>query len=303
MDERYEKNYLIDQTTLEEVWRENDSGFSYYAAECNPNLFPGRMYPWHWHIYVQFFYVLEGQVSYQLQSGIYTFQKGDGGFINSNVLHMIPDKCSRNARFIEELFYPAFIGGIARNDIMTHYVLPVVEDSAFDVFKLEGYDPEHREILDMLREAYEIYAGKEECYELLTHSKVTFLWARFYQLTGKYRNGQRSTPSSGRLKAMLLYINEHYTEKVALGQIAEAGACSKRECNRVFQSQLHVTPFQYLSQIRMNKAASLLSNTNAPVTLISENCGFSDSSHFTKAFKAQYGITPKEYRKHRKSEY
>ena len=292
----YKDLYQIDQNTKEEAWKGYNPGFSCYAAICNPNSFPGRAYPWHWHSYVQFFYVLEGTITYQLPSGSYTFFKGEGGFINSNALHTLTNKCSIDASFIEELFYPEFIGSVDRSDIMKCYVQPITENTSFDIFKLDNQNPKSVNILSLISDIYEIYTKKEECFELYIRSKLSLLWADFYQVSKESRETIISTPSSGRLKTMLLYINEHFTDKITLDDIAEAGTCSKRECNRVFQTQLHITPFQYLTQLRLNKAAAMLRNSNIPITHISESCGFTDSSHFTKAFKAQYDVTPKQYR-------
>lgn len=292
----YDNLYQINQTTKEEAWNTYDPAFSFHASLCNPNSFPGKAYPWHWHGYVQFFYVLEGYITYQLPSGSYTFAKGDGGFINANALHMLTSKCSRDACFIEVLFYPEFIGSISRNNIMTRYVQPITENTSLDIFKFDGKKPEYQNILTLLKDAYEIYIKKEECFELFIRSTLSLLWADFYQITKENRHELIGTPSSDRLKVMLLYMNEHYTEKITLDDIAEAGTCSKRECNRVFQTQLHVTPFQYLMQLRLNKAVVMLNDSNASISHISESCGFTDSSHFTKAFKAQFMMTPSQYR-------
>lgn len=295
--ENYEGKYKIDRTTLEEVWKEYDAGFSFYASECYPNRFPEGYYPWHWHEYVQFFYVLKGEITYQLLDGTHIFREGEGGFINSNALHTLKNASGGNPLMIEELLYPTFIGGIEHNDIMAKYVLPVSGDESFAMFRLEKDVPEHQNILRLLQEMYRLYTDREEGFELQIHARISLLWADFYRLTKDRRQAIHADVSStGRLKAMMLYITEHFADKITLDEIAAAGTCSRRECNRTFQTRLKLTPFQYLSQIRMNKAVTMLRNTNIPITELAENCGFSDSSHFTKAFRAEYGVTPRQYR-------
>ncbi|MGN0357554.1 MAG: helix-turn-helix domain-containing protein [Blautia sp.] len=292
-----EEIYMINTTTLEEVCNEASPGFAYFASICNPHLFPGSEYPWHWHSYAQCFYVLEGQIDYQLPSGTFRFKKGDGGYINSNILHKMACRTSGTCLFTEQLFAPSFIGGFVHNVIMTKYVLPITNNSAFEIFCFRQENPDHQELIEHLKNAYELFKNKDDCFELLIRVEYSLFWSKFYKLTGEYRNTLSGSHSSARIKAMLHYINEHYMQKITLDEIAAAGACSTRECNRSFKNELHTTPFEYLAQIRMNKAVGYLTTTSYPITLISEMCGFSDPSHFTKSFKAIYHMSPKEFRR------
>ncbi len=61
--------------------------------------------------------------------------------------------------------------------------------------------------------------------------------------------------------------------------------------------QIHGTSaFQYLLDFKMNHACCLLADTNKPIIEIAEQVGYKYNSHFAKAFKKRYGITPTEYR-------
>lgn len=290
-------NYTINSATMEEICADHRLGFPFFAKCNEPHMFPNGIYPWHWHSYVQFIYVLEGRVEYKLESGSYLFRRGEGAFINSSVMHTLSCSNSKKCKYIELLFSPLFIGGSMQNDIMRNYVRPITDNSSFDIFRLDPDEEEHEEILDLLSEAYELFERNEEGAELLISSTLTLMWARFFSLTKPIRQTLvEDRPSSNRLKAMLFFINENYSERITLEQIAAAGTCSRRECNRTFKSQLGTTPFEYLTTIRMNKAATLLINSTMPITQISEQCGFSDPSHFTKAFKASFMKSPKQYR-------
>ena len=104
--------------------------------------------------------------------------------------------------------------------------------------------------------------------------------------------------SSSRIKLMITYLNEHFIEKVTLNEIAAAGMCSRRECNRAFQTQLHTTPFEYLLNVRLQQACQYLVNSCHSITDISISCGFSSTSYFTKLFREKFGCSPREYRRH-----
>ena len=297
-----ENTYSINQSTLEEICIEHNASFSYYSNGCNPHVFTEGIYPWHWHSYMQLFYVVEGEMEYQLPSGNYIFRKGEGGFINSNILHKMICRTSSPCFYIEHLFSPSFIGGYFHSDIMIKYVKPVSENPDFDIFKFDNKDPIQQDILKNIQLCYDLFQKKESCYELVVRANLSLLWVSFFKVTATVREHSSKKISSGRIKAMLLYINEHYQEKITLDQIAEAGACSTRECNRSFKKQLKTSPFGYLNELRLHKASFMLLNSNRSIIEIAEECGFSDSSHFSKSFKTAFNTTPKQYRQENKQQ-
>lgn len=56
-----------------------------------------------------------------------------------------------------------------------------------------------------------------------------------------------------------------------------------------------MAPNDYLKIIRLNKATELLQQTDIRINEVSEMIGFSSSSYFSKCFKAQFGVLPKDY--------
>lgn len=68
-----------------------------------------------------------------------------------------------------------------------------------------------------------------------------------------------------------------------------------RKC---FKSELNVTPLEYLTKLRLNRAKYLLvQETYMSIVDIAAECGFNDSFYFSKLFKKYYGISPLNYRK------
>ena len=54
---------------------------------------------------------------------------------------------------------------------------------------------------------------------------------------------------------------------------------------------------QYIQYCRLEYAKKLLKNTEDTIAQISEQCGISDFNYFSRLFKRQYGVSPREYRK------
>ena len=291
-----ELSYDINLTTLEEFNKVVSPGFPFFAENTRRCFFANDSYPWHWHPTVQFFYVTEGCMQYSVPGHTYTFCQGDGAFLNAHVLHKLQYPDEKPCSFPCILFHPTLVGGDSGNDIMKKYVRPLTDHTDFDIFLLHHTIPAHRQILDLVKECYELYEKKEPYYELLIRSRLSLLWIQFSEVTRDYRQQLKGKMSSTRLKTILTYLNDHYMEKISLADLAKAGMCSGRECNRIFQDQLHTTPFQYLLALRLQKACSCLIDTDLSVTEIGAACGFSDTSYFGKLFRQHYGLSPREYR-------
>lgn len=68
----------------------------------------------------------------------------------------------------------------------------------------------------------------------------------------------------------------------------------------VFKKYTGVTMTEYLNDIRLTYALSLLQNTNKTISSIAQDLGFSSVSYFNVIFKEKYGVPPKEYRKNKR---
>jgi AraC family transcriptional regulator len=90
------------------------------------------------------------------------------------------------------------------------------------------------------------------------------------------------------------YIHEHHAQDIGLRDIAEAGRLSSFHLARVFKRNMGMAPHQYLVQVRVQSAHSLLSMSAEKRSLaeVAAAAGFSDQSHLTRHFKRAFGVTP-----------
>jgi len=96
---------------------------------------------------------------------------------------------------------------------------------------------------------------------------------------------------------MMVYVHEHYADKISIAEIAAAAYSSERECFRVFHDCLHMTPVEYIKTYRLQTACHMLANSREAITYISHACGLGSSSYFGKVFREYTGCTPLEYRR------
>lgn len=98
------------------------------------------------------------------------------------------------------------------------------------------------------------------------------------------------------LKSALVYIFEHYTGKLSLGDVAEHCYVSSWHLSKLLNHYTGRGFFEIINRIRIDKAKELLAEGRARVQEVSDAVGFLDVAHFSRIFKSYVGCSPKEYR-------
>ena len=91
-------------------------------------------------------------------------------------------------------------------------------------------------------------------------------------------------------------IHDNYCESISIAEVAKAAGVHPIHLSRTFRKFFHCTPGDYLRRCRLEKAASLLRRGRNSIAQVALECGFSDQSHFSKAFRLRLGMTPGEFR-------
>lgn len=92
------------------------------------------------------------------------------------------------------------------------------------------------------------------------------------------------------------FMELNYPSEINVDKLASMVSLSPRHFARIFNRTYGIPPMKYLSDIRLRHAAALLAETDKPVTEISLDCGFNDSTYFSKQFKRRFSVTPRKYR-------
>ena len=92
------------------------------------------------------------------------------------------------------------------------------------------------------------------------------------------------------------YMEQHYMENITVARLAALGYVSTSAFNRRFKKEIGITPIEYLIEIRIQRAKTLLRRKNIPVTEVAMRCGFGSSAHFSSCFQTRVGVSPSEYR-------
>ncbi len=93
------------------------------------------------------------------------------------------------------------------------------------------------------------------------------------------------------------YMKQFYMIPLTVDKIAESCGLSTSYFHRVFWGTVHTTPNNYLLEIRMSHAKSLLASSSMPISEVAIKCGFNSQAYFSDCFKRKFGITPRLFRK------
>ena len=251
---------------------------------------------WHWHNEVEFAVMKKGSAEFLFLDKSLILSEGEGIFINSNTLHQIKP-INQDSTMTAIIFNPILISGQNLSSIDKNYVTPITTNSNVKFIKLnqEGLKDV---MISELHKICDIYEKKAFAYELWIKSSLCTIWINLISiLMNDIESHKTISHEEKRIKTMLEYIHNNFYRSISLNDIAESVYISKSECCRSFKKYLKMTPFEYLMQYRVIKAADITQNSNKPLSDIAHLVGFNDTSYFAKTFKRFINISPREYRK------
>lgn len=262
------------------------------------NLFEEGYIRWHWHKELQFSYCLYDKIVVFIEDEKIVLSPGEGMLINSNVLHQIKPYNNSNCMMFSLDFDPSLIGGTEKSLIEKKYLTPIIEDNNLKFISLKPDILWHKKILENLETIFRLYNEEPYGYELEIKNSLGILWLNLIrEMKDKIKASDASIYNDNeRVKLALEYIHKHYSDNIILDNIALAANISKSECCRSFKRILKITPFEYLMEYRISKAAELLLKSTDSISNIAFDVGFNGISYFGKIFKKHRNCSPSEYR-------
>ena len=246
----------------------------------------------HWHEDIEFLYVIEGQMEYVVNGEAIHLNAGEGIFVNSRRIHSNQSKKGDFCVFYCVIMHPSHL--CTSTYIEQKYVAPLLGPNSFDYLLLNRHDWT-RQIIEDLERLFETSDSKTIELEILETSFRTMRY--FYNnINLSDTNNIPSTIHVNTFKNMMMFIQEHYMEKISLEEIANAGNVGKTLCAKLFKKYASKTPGEYLIHYRITKSTEMLTGTDKSITEIAYATGFTGASHYTKTFKEIMGCTPNKYR-------
>ena len=127
----------------------------------------------------------------------------------------------------------------------------------------------------------------------LENGRSAFLAARIWELFSILLEEGEGT--AGYIEKALNYMNSEYINGITVQQVAEMLNLNRSYFSELFKDQMGVPPQTYLINLRLEKAAQLLTLYGETPATAGVSVGYPDIYHFSKIFKQHFGLSPRQY--------
>lgn len=252
----------------------------------------------HWHQYIEFIYVLEGEGVLTIDLQEYRASKGDLIVISPSSLHggtgeeTNPLVCKVILADIEILM------GNLKNKIAKRYLLPLLDQKIKIVPFIVPSTPLYQEVFTLFRGILDKSEKQNEGFELYIKGYLQQMLAALFEAK-HYREaaGNGEMKEIQQIKRLIRFIEEHYSEPMSVDRLAQYTGYNRYYFMHFFKMHTGYTVTQYLNLKRTEYAARILAEQDWRVSEISERTGYQDVSYFIRVFTKRYGMSPLMYRK------
>lgn len=256
-----------------------------------------QMSPSHWHDHLEIIYVLEGelQISSNENADIYVndghiLHEDEFYIINSSKIHSTKSKGMVKAFLIQVPYM-----------YLDNYIEDYEHVRFLECFDGERNTKKYDRMKALLKAITRIYCKKDKGYELRLMAKMNeFLYILYTSYSHIDANVEKESRQIERLKDVLKYVAKNYQEPIALKEVADIASLNQEYFCRMFKKCMGVTLLEYVNQVRINHIHEELLSTEDSITDILERNGFTNYKVFSRMFKTQFGMTPRELRRLRK---
>ena len=156
------------------------------------------------------------------------------------------------------VFSGEFLAGVRGNLFDLKYIAPVQGQKLLDARPLYRENSRDASFLDKLLDASRIAQSDEAFAQFRLRSLFSALWEDVYRWAAETGSENAPSPYSEdeRIKDMLSFIQQNFSHRLTVRQIAGVIPISERECYRLFKKHLGISPVEYLTDIRLRKRGS-----------------------------------------------
>jgi len=256
----------------------------------------------HWHEEMEITLIQDGTSDYKVGQEVFKANAGD--------IILIPPYCTHSACEIPGktmisdsiVFHPDYLGANNQDFSATNYLRPMAEGQLQMQEVIRDGDTGYKEIKGSFLRALDCFKKKPPFYEMLLKEDLLHILILLFSYGYIRESGDSHITSENRrhIKSALEYINDHYSEKISVAEMAQLAGFSESYFMSLFRQYVGMSCIQYVNLYRIQKAAHALEETTKSVSEIAMIHGFDNISYFNLQFRRTFGMTPREFRSNRK---
>lgn len=247
----------------------------------------------HTHDYYEFYFFLEGDISMQVGKQIFPVRHGDFMLIpphhpHKALIHSTSTPYRRFVFWVSTEYYELLLKTSADYGYLLQYIKKN-KTFLFHSSTIEFNTTQHK-ILLLIEELHAERFGKNAWLTLNVNDLILHLNRMIYE-----QNHTAYVREDELYRRLLLYINENIEGDLSLEHLSAVFYISKYYIAHVFKDNLGISIHQYITKKRLTLCReAILSSAN--ISEIYQTFGFGDYSSFYRAFKKEFGISPKDFR-------
>ena len=194
------------------------------------------------------------------------------------------------------VFHMNFLGSNSADVCSVRYLKPITQQTLILPAVIRPDHPAYRELRDIFSDMNTAYTRQLPGYELKLKALLLKVLSALIPFGRENASRPRiETDHIQKIRQILDYIGEHYSEDLSIARLAERCYFSEYYFMRFFKKYVGISCLEYIKNLRLEKAAGLLAGGETSVLEASLSAGFSNLSYFYREFKKKYGMTPKKY--------
>lgn len=246
----------------------------------------------HHHDFYEIYFFLNGTVRFRIEGRTYDLEPGDLLLINPRELHQPEIKKSGLYERIVLWIDRGFLASLCTEDMNLTGCFDNVSPDYANLLRL----PRNNRLAlgQMLERLNREYNGNQVGNTVYAQG---LLMQILVELNRQARKNTMLRPAAEKpdlIAQVLLYISNHFHENITLESLASEFYVSKYHLSHEFSNRVGTSIYRYVIFRRLMHARELIAEGRAPGEIY-QSCGFGDYANFYRAFKAEYGISPREF--------
>lgn len=240
----------------------------------------------HTHDFYELFLIEEGEIYHFINGRQDVMRKGDIYFVRPEDEHCFQRGNCKKAQFVNM----AFSANIFQK---AEAVMNLYFDTKQNGSSVEIHLPPRMELAIQAKMTF-LAREKTSLSLMVRQDLVVSILLDCLLLLYSQQAFEESVPEWLEQACLRMRQNQNYLD--GLEKFIELAGKSQEHLTRCMKKYYHVTPTEYINQIRLEQTTILLETTDDSILDIMLECGFNNVSHFNQLFKKNYGLTPSRYR-------